>query len=630
VPPALADQAQPDRAERESAVAQDLKRLSIEELAELDVTSVSRRIERLSQAAAAISVVRQEDIRRSGVASLAEAMRLADALDVARSDGRTWNITARGFNIVTANKLLVRMDGRTLYSPLFAGTFWDVQDMILADIDRIEVIRGPGGTIWGANAVNGVINIITRDASQTRGNVALLATGTENQLIASARHGERFAAGGSFRVYGKFRRFGANVFADGIPADDELQTGQLGIRVDSNVARPTRWSLQGNIYTGTEGFVDRDDTNVRGAFVLGEVTRRLPRAGNFQLRSYYDHTYRRVPLQFEEGRHTYELDVQHNVRLGGRHAIVLGGKYRVTTARDSGGIGFSFEPERRTNHVGGVFLQDEITLRPDLALTLGAKLERNDYTGLEVQPTVRARWNRGERQTVWSAVSRAVRLPTRFDTDLRLMNPATGEVVLSGREDFLAESVVAYELGYRTMPRPWLALDLAGFVNRYDNLRSQEAPVSPGAPVLLGNTLEAVTSGLEAAAHVQVSEPWRVRGSFASLRKRFTRDPDSRDVSGGVSEGNDPGFLFSLRSYLDLPHGLTLDGFFRHVPARPDPAVPAYSSLDLRLGWMIRSGWEVSLIGQNLLDARHAEFGAPTPTRTEFQRGIYVRSAWYF
>jgi iron complex outermembrane receptor protein len=613
-----------------TTVAQDLKRLTIEELAELDVSSVSRRVERLSRTAAAISVVRQDDIRRSGAVSLAEAMRLADGLDVARYDGRTWAVSARGFTISTANKLLVLMDGRTLYSPLYSGTFWDVQDTLLADVDRIEVIRGPGGTIWGANAVNGVINIITRPASESRGTAALLAVGTEERLIASARYGARLGEAGNVRVFGKYRRRDANVFPTGESAGDELQLGRGGFRYDSDDRAATRWTLQGDAYRGTEALFDRDDTDVAGGNVLARWTKQYAPNSDLQLQAYYDRTYRKVPLQFEETRDTVDVDVQRRLQVGARHDLLVGGNFRVSTGRDVGTSGFLFEPERRTDKLFSLFAQDEVALQPGrISLIVGSKFERNEYTGLEVQPTIRTRWTPDERQTLWGAVSRAVRLPTRIDTDLRIRNPA-GIVVLSGNEDFGSESVVAYEAGYRIRPHARVSLDFAAFANRYDDLRSQEFPSRLGPVVLLDNMLNAVTTGLEAAASVQMAERWRIHASSSWLHKDVSLDAGSRDLSGGRDEGNDPSFLGSLRSYVDLPGGMALDGVFRHVSARPFPAVPAYSELDLRLGWTVRPGWEVSLVGQNLLHDHHAELGSNQAVRYEFQRGVYARSAWRF
>lgn len=614
-----------------ASAAQDLKRLTIEELAEVDVTSVSRRVERLAQAAAAISVVRQDDIRRSGLTSLAEVMRLADGLDVARYDGRTWAVSARGFNISTANKLLVLMDGRTLYSPLYSGTFWDVQDTLMADIDRVEVIRGPGGSIWGANAVNGVINVITKDAAASRGSTAFLAVGTEERVIASARHGGRLGASGSYRVFGKYRRRDANVFPSGADAGDEMQLGQAGFRMDSSDQSASRWTLQGDAYGGAESLFDRDETDVSGANVLGRWVRRFSATSDLQVQAYYDRTYRNVPLQFEASRDTFDLDAQRRAVVARRHDLVFGGNVRVSAGRDIGSAGFLFDPERRTDKLFSFFAQDEIALVPDrVFVTLGSKFERNDFTGLEVQPTARARWSPDDRRTLWGAVSRAVRLPTRIDTDLRFINPVTRSLVLSGNDEFDAESVVAFEAGYRARPGSRLSLDFAAFANRYDHLRSQEFPSRLGAVILLDNTLNAVTSGFEAGATVQVLDPWQVHAWYSYLHKDLSLDEGSRDISRGREEGNDPSFIVSVRSYLDLPRGLAFDALFRRTDRRPFPAVPSYSRLDLRLGWAIRPGWEVSLVGQNLLHDRHPELGSNQALRYEFERGVYVRSAWRF
>jgi len=612
-----------------SVTAQDLKRLSIEELAELDVTSVSRRVERLSDTAAAVSVVRQDDIRRTGVTTLAEAMRLADGVDVARFDGRTWAISARGFNISTANKLLVLIDGRTVYSPLFAGTFWDVHDTVMADVDRIEVIRGPGGTIWGANAVNGVVNIVTKDASATRGSFVLVSGGTEEHLIASARYGDRLGSAGSYRVYGKYRQRDANRFASGASADDPLQLGLGGFRMDSGDQGDVRWTVQGDMYKGTESLFDREDTDVSGGNLLGRWTRRLSARSEFRAQVYYDRTFRMVPRQFEETRDTFDIDTQHRLTLARRHHIVFGAGFRVTEGDDLGIAGFAFVPQKRTAKLFSLFAQDEVVVKPArLFLTLGSKFERNDFTGLEVQPTARVRWNAHSTSTVWGAVSRAVRLPTRFDTDLRVFQ--NNRLVLSGSEDFESESVIAYEGGYRLRPHARASLDLAVFVNRYDRIRSQEFPSRLGLVVELGNTLNANTTGAELAGAFQAAANWRMQGSYAYLHKSITMDAGSRDLSKGASEGNDPSHLFSMRSYLDLPHGIALDGTLRYVARRPDPVVPAYGELDLRLGWAARPGWELSLIGQNLLHDRHPEFGPPTPLRYEFQRGVFARSTWRF
>jgi len=612
--------------------AQDLKRLSIEELSALDVTSVSRRSERLSETAAAISVVRQDDIRRSGATTLPEAMRLADGLDVARVNSSTWAISARGFTTNPANKLLVLIDGRSVYSPLTSGTFWDAQEVLLNDVDRVEVIRGPGGSVWGANAVNGVVNVIMKEASATRGDFVTLTAGTDEHVIAGARHGGRFGATGSYRVYGRYRQHGAQIFrATGLSSGDPVQTGHGGFRLESGTQSASRWFVEGDLYRGTTGFSDRPDGDIAGGNLVGRVTRAVSSTAEFRAQVNYDRIYRRVPQQFEETRHTIDLDAQHRVALGTRHNLVMGGGLRVTRGDDLGIAGFFFDPQVRTSTLVGLFAQDEITIAPQrVYLTIGSKFERNDFTGLEVQPTVRVRWSPTHRQTVWGAVSRAVRLPTRFDTDLRFRNTVTGAVTLEGSEAFDSEEVIAYESGYRIRPLSRLTLDVAAFANRYDRLRSTELVFRPAPVIVLQNLLNARTNGIEMGATVEPASRWRVHGWYAYLSKDLSFDPGSRDVYGGSVEGNDPAHRFSLRSYLDLPRGLAVDAFFRHVSRRPDPLVPAYRELDVRLGWMVRGGWDISLVGQNLLHDHHSELLPASAPHYDFRRGFFVRSGWRF
>jgi len=606
--------------------------MTIEELSQLDVTSVSRRPERLSDAAAAVSVLREDDLRRAGVTSLAEAMRLADAIDVARVNPNSWAITARGFTISTANKLLVMVDGRSVYSPLFSGTFWDVQDLVFDDLERIEVVRGPGGATWGANAVNGIVNIITKSAAETRGSLATVTAGTDEHPIVSGRHGGRAWAGGSYRVYGKFRQRAAGVNAvTGESAGNELLMGHAGFRLDTDDRQESRWFLEGELYRGQVGFVDRSDGDLSGGNIMARYKRRLSSTSEFTAQGSYDRTWRKVPLQFEEVRDTFDLFAQHTLVFRSRHNLVFGGDVRVSHGTDRGVAGFFFDPEGRTNELFSFFAQDEITVRPNrLFLIVGSKFERNDYTGFEVQPTLRVRWLRSRQETVWAAVSRAVRLPTRFDTDLRIVNPATQQVLISGSEDFDSESVVAYEAGYRVQPHPKMAFDLAVYANRYDDLRSQELPAAPGNPVLLRNLLNAFTTGIETSGTFQAAANWRVHGSYAYLYQDFSADPASTDSSNGMFEANDPSHMFKLRSYLDLPRGFQFDGSFRAVSSRPAPEVPAYAELDLRLGWIVRPGWELSLVGQNLLNDRHAELFSPGAPRYEFERAVHVRSTWRF
>jgi len=613
----------------EDTLAQNLKKLSIEELTQLDITTASRRTEPLARTAYAVSVIRGEDIRRSGAASLPEALRLADGIVVARADNETWAISSRGFNITTANKLLVMIDGRTVYSPLFAGTLWSVQDVPLDDIDRIEVIRGPGGAIWGANAVNGVVNIITRNASETRGGRLLLTVGTEERAIATAQYGGS-ANGLDYRVYGKFRARDGQILATGADANDGVQYGQGGFRLERRSQARDSWLLQGDAYGGREGLFDHPDTHVDGANLMTRWERRFSPGASFRAQAYFDHVYRRVYQQLRDVRNTVDVDLQQRFAAG-RHDVIAGGNVRASQGDDTGNAAFHFDPQSRLSTIAGVFAQDEISLVPDrLAVIVGAKFEHNTFTGVEPQPSVRLRWTPAANRTVWAAYSRAVRLPTRFDTDLRFTNPVTGALTLTGSSDFDTEKVDAYEAGFRSDIAHWLSIDVAAFHNVYDDLRSEEFPTAPGQPVVLHNLMNARTGGVESGVTVAPLPVWRVHAFYGFLHEAVDFDPGSRDLTNGVNEYNDPAHVIKVRSSADLPHAIELDAFFRHLSRLPHPVVDAYSELDLRVGWRPVPAWDLSFIGQNLLHAHHAEFLLSSPTREEFQRGVSVRVQWHF
>ena len=615
--------------EADTQLAQNLKRLSIEELTQLDITTASRRVEPLAQVAAAVSVIRAEDLRRAGAANLAEALRLADGLEVARADNGTWAISSRGFNIGTANKILVLIDGRSVYSPLFGGTFWSVQDVPLATIDRIEVIRGPGGAVWGANAVNGVVNIITKSAAETKGLAVVLGTGTEDRAIATVQFGAA-APRFDYRVYGKFRARDGQVLSSGLDANDPVKYGQAGFRVESRPSSRDGWLLQGDAYGGREGLFNIPDTHVAGGNVMGRWTRRFSAGSQFRAQAYFDHVYRRVFAQFRGVRNTVDVDLQQQFAAG-RHAFVFGGNARASRGDDSGNAAFFFDPRTRLTTIAGVFAQDEITLVPRrFAVIVGSKFERNTFTGVEVQPSVRARWTPSQTKTLWGAVSRAVRLPTRFDTDLRFTNPVTQAVTLTGSRDFESEKVTAVEAGYRAEALRRLSFDVTAYRNVYDDLRSQEFPTAAGQPVVLANQMNARTWGAELSGTLLILPEWRMRGGYTYLHETMTFDPGSRDPSRGHSEFNDPAHMMNLRTNVDLPAGFELDAFLRRIARLPHPEVPAYAEVDARIGWRPTPAWEVSLIGQNLLRPHHAEFQLAGPTREEFQRGVYVRILWRY
>jgi iron complex outermembrane recepter protein len=625
---AAAAPARGDQAEEEELVQpSELKRMSIEELMEIDVTSVSRRRERVSRAAAAVAVITGEEIRRSGANSLPEALRLVNALHVARFDSRTWAISARGFNIGTANKLLVLIDGRTVYTSVFSGVFWDVQDLLLDDVDRIEVIRGPGAALWGANAVNGVINVISKSARETQGGLVRLVAGTEDRAFATLRHGGRLGEKAWYRGYGKYRSIDALALARGGSAEDPLRTAQGGFRVGGDRSERDSFTFHGDVYRGVIGELTRADTDVSGGNLVGQWTRRLGPDSGLELQAYWDRSRREVPGQFVENHSdTWDVDLQHRLPASGRHDVVWGLGYRVNSDDLESTPLVAWVPERRRQELFSAFIQDEISLvRDRLRLTVGSKLEVHESTGLEVQPSIRAAWTPNDHRTLWAAVSRAVREPTRIDEDTRFL--FNGIVIVRGSREFESEELLAYELGYRLQPRAGVSVDLATFYNVYDQLRSQEPPAG-GAPfpITLANKLNADTYGAELQVNVQPAPRWRLYGGYAWFRKDLRFDPDSRDRSGGLQEGNDPEHRFAIRSYLDLPGGIELDAWLRYVDRLPFPAIPAYTELDLRLGWRPAEALELALVGQNLLHDQHAEF--PTSIPKEVQRGVYGKVTW--
>ena len=603
-----------------------LKSLSLEELASLDVTTAGRRLQSIADVAAAVSVITSEDLRRSAATRLPDALRLADGLQVARVDGRTWGVSARGFNISTSNKMLTMMDGRSLWTPLFSGVFWDEQDALMADIERIEVVRGPGGTLWGANAINGVINIVTRPATETLGTYGSVVTGSEDRLVAAIRHGRAFGENGAWRAFAKVSLLDATQFASGASAEDPQQRFLVGGRADWSRGRD-RFVLQSDAYAARIGLFDRDDTEIHGGYLRGQWTRAFSGTSSLQVQAVGDYSSRSVPMQFEERRAAGHVDLQHQLRAG-RHELMTGGNLEITRDETAASPTLFFDPATRTLTLFSVFVQDEIALVDNrFWLTPGVRLLKNSYTGIESQPSVRARWKPTPGQTAWAAVSRAVRLPSRLDTDFRFTGGGP-DVVLTGSRDFDKESVVALEAGYRTQPHARVSFDVSAFTNRYGDLRSQ----APGTdvPIVLRNDLNGRSTGVELAVAAQPA-PWlRARGSYTRLATSTTIDPGKVDLGGGTAEFNDPAHQLSLRLYGNLPRGLELDGFLRYVSELPHPVVPAYTELDARLGWVSSAGHEFAIVGRNLLHDAHPEFGSPGPRRYEFERAVLLRSTWRF
>jgi iron complex outermembrane receptor protein len=602
----------------------DLSHMSIDDLANIEISSVSKKKESLSAAAAAVFVITQEDIRRSGYTSVPEVLRLAPNLQVARIDASQYAITARGFNENTTNKLLVLIDGRTVYTPLFSGVFWDVQDVMLQDIERIEVISGPGGTLWGSNAVNGVINIITRSAHATQGTLLNAGVGTQERGGA-ARHGGKLNDNTAFRVYAKgFERDGTER-ANGTDAHDRWHKQQAGFRLDSDDAGD-KFTLQGDLYDGESDQRVGSDKTFSGVNLLGRWNHALGGDDSLQVQAYFDRTRRDYPGLFREQLDTYDLDIQHRFRWRQGHDIVWGGGYRVMEDSVENSASLAFLPTQRSLKLANLFGQDSIALADALKLTLGIKLEHNSYTGTETQPSARLAWKLDEKSLFWSSVSRAVRTPSRIDAEFFV--PANAPFRLIGNEDFESEELIAYEVGYRADPTAKLSFSVSAFYNDYDKLRSVE--LSPGGlPFVLGNKMRGNTYGVEMWGNYRVNDWWRLSAGYNYLKKDLELASDSSDTSSLDNSETDPRYQFSLRSSMNLPRNVELDLTLRSVGGLSSSEVPSYTELDARLGWMITKGVSLSVSGFNLLDREHPEFGS-LPTRSEFRRSVYMEVSWQF
>jgi iron complex outermembrane recepter protein len=599
----------------ELAAVEELRRLSLEELVNLEITTVSRRPELLQDAAASVYVITSEEIRRSGANSLPEVLRLAPNLHIARQDARTYAVSARGFGtFLASNKLLVLIDGRSVYSPLHGGVFWDQQQVMLEDVERIEVISGPGGTLWGANAVNGVINVITRSAHGTLGGLVDGHLGNVDSG-AAARYGVPRGERGAMRAYGQLFERGATRLPPG-GERDRWRGRQAGFRLDLDGTRDS-FTLQGDLFDNA-GDLGRSR---RGGNILGRWRRDLGRTSAVEVQAYYDRVARRDTAT-KDRLQTFDLQGQHNFAIGERHDIVWGAGLRIwedTFTSITSPLAMT-EP-RRTIQLGNVFVQDSIGLRDNLTLTLGTKVEYSSYTGVDYLPNARLAWRASDTALLWGAVSRAVRTPSRLDRDLfspGFLDPAPG---------FDSERLIAYELGYRGRPTPASSLSASLFYHDYDDLRA--LTINPETGLLrLDNVLEGRTYGIESWADYQLTDWWRLGAGGRLMRSRFRLRPGGLDMSLDQMRGNDPDIQVALRSHMDLPYGLELDLALRAVDRLPDPRVPGYVTADARLGWRPVEGLELSVAGFNLFGG-HAETGPPA-TRREVRRSVHVGARWRF
>jgi iron complex outermembrane receptor protein len=632
--------------------------LSPEQLFAAEVISPARTPESVWEAPAAISVLTAADIERAGVTSIPEALRLAPGVDVAQINSSGWAISARGFNSALANKLLVLIDGREIYDPLFSGVYWDVQDTPLQDIERIEVVRGPGASLWGANAVNGVINIITKSAADTQGALVSATAGDQERGALTARYGGAFGDSGHWRIYGAgFERTAQELLTGG---DDHSAWQALrgGFRTDVSLSARDDLTIQGDIYHSETGqwrlvptlsapfeTLARDDITAEGGNLLARWTRQFDGGGVLSAQTYFDLT-RRSQALLEDRRRTYDLDVQYQFPTYGAHALVAGMRYRDTRDDINQTESITAASDSHGEQLISAFVQDQIALAPAWRLTLGSKFDDTDYTGLEIQPSVRLQWM-GEQQMAWGAVSRAVRSPSELEREYNfilaagppippLTVPTTIELAPS--PDFDSEELVAYELGYRRQWTPDLAMDITLFHNEYDGLstlstRPAQFALDPPrfiiVPIEITNATSAATNGVEVMFDWRVRQNFGVTASYSFLDMELRGPPAPLAIDSEAAEGQSPRNQASLRLRWDATDRLAIDGTFYYVDNLPSYDIDAYTRFDLRIGWRLTNSVELELVGQNLLDNRHREFVAPGDANAaEIQRSIFGRLTW--
>ena len=612
----------------------DLTRLTIDELASLQVVTVSRRPEARIDAAGAIHVITEEDIRRSGTTTIADALRLSPGVQASRIDADEWALAVRGFASRLSRSVQVTLDGRSLWTPLFAGVFWDQHDTSMLDLDRIEVNRGPSGALFGANAFNGIVSIISKGADQTHGGLANLGLGTAEQS-GTVRWGDEPRPGLHYRVWGQYRR------QDGTTAiapsyDDRWQLGTGGFRMDWMRDTGTI-TVQGDAFDGKAGTrvaiasftppfsATRDgDAEFRGGHLLGRWRRDLSPGAAVSVRAYYDRSAREEP-HYRETRDTFDVDAQHHFAWGGRHDTVWGAGARTSRGQFRGTPTLFVDPAERRDDIVGLFAQDEVRAAGGrLRVTAGARAEWNDYTGWHLQPSLRAAFNLDPRNTVWAAVAQAERTSSRVERDLVLYaapNPTQPVFArVAGSDAFLSETVLTYEAGYKARLATRFFVDVAGFHSVYSDLASNETGTpfpEPGVPpepprlivpITLANGQEGTATGVEASATASVRPGWRLQAAHTFLRVNQSTKPGSTDRNEGF-EGNSPRHQFWAASYWTLGDAFDFDLVLRRVGAIATHRVDSFTEIDSRFAWRPRRGLELALIGQNLLDRRHSEFG---------------------
>jgi len=608
----------------------DLLAMSLEELGQVRVTSVVRRDARLDESAASLYVITAEDIRRSGATTLPEVLRLAPNLQVARQTSVSYAISARGFNNAVGNKLLVLIDGRVVYTPVFSGVFWEMQDTMLEDIERIEVISGPGAALWGSNAVNGVINVTTKSAASTQGGLASADIGT-TERGGAYRHGGETEAGTAYRVYARGRDWDRTFGRNGFNARDEWKRAQAGFRTDWQ-SQDDRFTVQGDVYSGRSehrgfaGALELTPHRIAGHNLLGQWTRSLDSGADIRVQAFFDRLRREEVIIFQPDVRTLDVEFQHSVPLESS-MFQWGGGYRRASDDVKAGVFSSFRPPSRTMEWVNLFVHHERPLTSALDLTLALKLESNPFTGVEILPNARLAWNASETSFWWMSASRAVRSPSRYDHDVFF--PENPPHIVAGGPDFVSEVANVIEVGYRSRASSVVSFDVTAFHHRWDRLRSGTGlPL----PINLVNNIEGDVTGIEGWGHWQAAPRWRLSAGFLAMDKdlafRAGVQPDTVGVDNATLH-NDPDYQWMLRSRSDIGDRVELDIYLRGVDELTVEPVPAYVAVDLRVGVRVTPSLDLALVGTNLLDDRHGEFGAAA-RRSQFERAGHLRMEWRY
>jgi iron complex outermembrane receptor protein len=598
-----------------------LKRRPLEELMDIDVTLVAKRPQRWFDAQAAVYVISGEDIRRSGARSIPEALRLAPNLNVAQIDSRQWAISSRGFNSSSSNKLLVLIDGRIVYTTLYSGVFWDVQEVLLNDVDRIEVISGPGGTLWGTNAVNGIINIMMKSSGATRLEPLHVEAGggIGEKLSGAVRYSGSVGSDVTYSAYAKYFDRGESHFAtNGSDGNDSWTGVQGGFRTDGELSWRDSLTLQGDAYRNRANQYLADMATMEGGNVLARWRHSLSDFSSFTLQSYFDYTHRRMPGVFGEDRRVFDHEFDYLISWT-PHEVSWGIGVRHGNSQVQNSAVLAFLPAFADGVQYSAYVQDIYTLTDRVSLTFGSKFVKVSNSDFEFQPRLSLGWAPDPQEFLWSSVTRAVRTPSRLDRNL--YSPGAPPYLLAGGPDFISEKLIAIEAGYRNKSSQNVILDISLFYNLYDDIRS----VEPGPPYTIKNGLEAKTFGGELALTTQIRSWWRVKTGYSHLEKFISLKPWSMDVNGGLGEGDDHKHRVVIESSMDFMKW-ELDLFFRYVDKLPNSNafVPSYSTLDSRLGWNPTQILSFSVLVQNIFLPEHVEFGPPA-NRKEIGREVFGR-----